>query len=283
MYELRRAPKIYRVHMKGIKFIQITDPHILEDDNSKLYNLPINEIQYEIISEVKKIESEIDFILITGDISDKGTVDSYINAKNIYSSLAIPLYWLPGNHDDLTAMNVFNNDENINYQRSFSIREFHFILLNSVAISSKGKNRSSGVLSHVELYQLEAELRRNTTKLVVIALHHPPIRSGTWKDDRMLENAKEFLDLIKYHKNVKLVLFGHQHHIHESMFDNIQFYSPPSASFHFDRNIKFGFVDLPPGFGIVSANPATPFRFENIHISINISPIYDKVNHDNQK
>lgn len=69
-----------------MKFIQITDSHLLEGGNIKLHNIPINEIHFKIFSELKKIETEIEFILVTGDISENGSDESYLNAREIFSS-----------------------------------------------------------------------------------------------------------------------------------------------------------------------------------------------------
>ncbi|MBL7764626.1 MAG: metallophosphoesterase [Chitinophagaceae bacterium] len=259
-----------------MKFIQITDSHLLEGINVKLHNMPINEIHNKIISEVKKLNTEIEFVLITGDISDNGSEESYHNAKEIFSSLNKPTYWIAGNHDNLEAIHLFNNQTNIKSDKSFTSNGIHFILLNSVALSPDGKNRNRGVLSSKELAFLKLELKQNPTKQIVVALHHPPIKSGTWKDDRMLENAEEFLEVIKQYSNIKLVLYGHQHQVNETTIGETKFYSPPAASFQFDKNIKWGFDDLPPGFGVISIINDNTFECHSIYIDFQTNPIYNK-------
>lgn len=262
--------------MSEMKFVQITDSHLLEGGNVKLHNIPINEIHVKIFSEIKKIETEIEFILVTGDISENGSDESYLNAREIFSSLNIPIYWIAGNHDNLKAIHLFNNQTNIRSEKSFTVNGIHFVLLNSVALSSDGKNRSSGVLSSKELDFLKMELEQNVTKQIVVALHHPPIKSGTWKDDRMLENAEEFLEAINQFSNVKLVLYGHQHQANETTIGETKFYSPPAASFQFDKNIKWGFDNLPSGFGVISINTFNTIECQSRYIDFETKPIYRK-------
>lgn len=259
-----------------MKFIQITDSHLLEGGNIKLHNIPINEIHFKIFSEIKKIETEIDFILVTGDISDSGSDESYLNAREIFSSLNKPTYWIAGNHDNLEAIHLFNNQTNIKREKSFTANGIHFILLNSVALSSDGKNRSRGVLSSKELGFLKLELEQNTNKQIVVALHHPPIKLGTWKDERMLENASDFFEVINQFCNVKLVLYGHQHQAYEKTIGGTKFYSPPAASFQFDKNIRWGFDNLPAGFGVISSNNFTTFECQSKYLDFKTHPIYKK-------
>ena len=262
--------------MSEMKFVQITDSHLLDSGNVKLHNIPINEIHFKIFSEIKKIETEIEFILVTGDISESGSDESYLNAREIFSSLNKPTYWIAGNHDNLKAIHLFNNQTNIRSEKSFTVNGIHFILLNSVALSSDGKNRSRGVLSSKELDFLKMELEQNGTKQIVVALHHPPIKSGTWKDDRMLENAEEFLEVVKQFRNVKLVLYGHLHQANETTIGETKFYSPPAASFQFDKNIKWGFDVIPAGFGVISIKNSTTFVCQNNYIDFESKPIYSK-------
>ena len=259
-----------------MKFIQITDSHLLESGNIKLHNMPINEIHFKIFSEIKKIETEIEFILVTGDISESGSDESYLNAREMFSSLNKTTYWIAGNHDNLKAIHLFNNQKNIKSEKSFTVNGIHFILLNSVALSINGKNRSRGVLSCEELYFLKLELAQNVTKRIVVALHHPPIKSGTWKDSRMLENAEDFFEVINKYGNVKLVLYGHQHQANETIIGETKFYSPPAASFQFDKIIKWDFDDLPPGFGIISINKDDTFECQSKYIDFETKPIYSK-------
>lgn len=258
-----------------MKFIQITDSHLLEGGNVKLHNIPINEIHFKIFSEIKKIETEIEFILVTGDISESGSDESYLNAREIFSSLNKPTYWIAGNHDNLKAIHLFNNQTNIRSEKSFTINGIHFILLNSVALSSDGKNRSRGVLSGKELAFLKLELKQNPTKQIVVALHHPPIKSGTWKDHRMLENAKDFFEVINQFSNVKLVLYGHQHQANETTIGETKFYSPPAASFQFSKETKWEFDNAPPGFGIIHAKSCNNFECKSQYLNFKILPIYE--------
>lgn len=88
--------------MMVTKFIHITDSHLL-GGNLLLHNIPISEVHNKIISEIKTIENEIDFILLTGDISDDDSIESYYAAIEIFSLINKPVYWLAGNRSGKSA------------------------------------------------------------------------------------------------------------------------------------------------------------------------------------
>ena len=260
-----------------IKFIHITDIHLSSDENELLHNIPIYEVLDSILNTISEKMSGIDFILITGDISNVGDINSYLTARNKFGGINLPVYWLPGNHDNLECIVNFNNNQNILGDKLFFMNGYLFILLNSVAIDENGKNRNSGVLGDRELTFLKHSLLTNIDKEVIIALHHPPVKSGTWKDDRMLLNTQEFFNALKDYKNVRAVLYGHQHQEFQIMINDILFYSPPAASYQFSKDIKWAFGIKGPGFGIVSITDNGDISTENIYLDIKINPIYTKV------
>lgn len=261
--------------MKKLRFVQISDIHLLDNKNDKLHNIDISKVFSEILKSINKIKPKIDFILLSGDVSENGSVSSYINAKEILSSIRIPVFWIPGNHDDLCNINILNNDLNISPLKSFVKNDINFILLNSVAFDNNGINRSRGFLSSNELQFLKNELQNNISKINIIALHHPPIKSGTWKDERMLENSDSFFELINQFDNVSLVIFGHQHQSAFKKIGNVFFYSPPAASYQFDKIIKWGFDNKPPGFGVISILNDGNIRCEDYYLDIIIRPVFN--------
>lgn len=254
-----------------MRFVHLTDSH-LTYANQRIYNIPIREVHLRIVDEINKLNQDIEFVIHTGDISDDGSAESYTTAVEIFSMINRSVYWIAGNHDKINSVLNFKNGKNIKSDKYFSINGTYFILLNSVVVTPDGNNRSSGILTPDELTFLRKSLYRTNSKPVVIALHHPPINSNTWKDSRMLINTSDFFEIINEYSNIKLVLYGHQHQAQETIINNVKFYSPPSASFQFDKNIKWGFENSPPGFGIINS---ITFECENRYIDYEITPIYE--------
>ena len=75
---------------KNVKFAWLTDTHIGYKNTDKGLE--------SIVSSINKTDS-IDFVVATGDITEKGTSKELETAKSILDKLNKPLYILPGNHD----------------------------------------------------------------------------------------------------------------------------------------------------------------------------------------
>lgn len=259
-----------------LKFIHITDLHLSSDESELIHNIPIYKVLDSILSYISERVNEFDFILITGDISDTGNLNSYITARTKFEEINLPIYWLPGNHDNLDHISHFNNTQNILGEKCFAKNGYIFLLLNSVAIDESGNNRNRGLISDSELIFLRQCLESNIDREIIIALHHPPVKSGTWKDDRMLLNTQEFFTELKNYKNIRAILYGHQHQEFQVNINNILYYSPPAASFQFSKDVKWAFDTKGPGFGIVSISENGEISTENIFLNIEIYPIYTK-------
>ena len=83
-------------------FLHLSDFHLVEDETtlSRAFNA-----KYILKNTVDKILSRkedfgnLDGVIITGDISDDGSTESYSDAYNILKELQLPLLAIPGNHD----------------------------------------------------------------------------------------------------------------------------------------------------------------------------------------
>lgn len=204
------------------------------------------------------------------------SISSYDLFNNVVSFLNLPCFWVAGNHDNLDLLQNVSKKWLLLNEKSFTIKHCHFILLNSVLIDEEGGNKSRGKLETSELLFLENELSKHSDYHCIIVLHHPPIFSGTWKDERMLKNYNDFFDVIDKHKNVKLVLYGHQHQSYKTIRNDVIYYSPPAASFQFDRNTKWAFENSFSGYGLIQIDENSLISCKDEFINFPINPIYEK-------
>lgn len=114
-----------------VSIAQVTDMHLFARENQQLLGMPTVQSFQVIIERLKKLCSELDLLLLTGDLSSDGTHQSYENLQNLLNPLKIPTYWLPGNHDSCTAMQEVLNIGMISRRKSFERGSWNFILLNS--------------------------------------------------------------------------------------------------------------------------------------------------------
>lgn len=199
---------------------------------------------------------EIDAIIISGDISNDGSLWTYDFIDEQFGKLDIPVYCCPGNHDNLRVMMTVFSPKFIKIIDKAIIAGWQFYFLNSVVQDEiePNKNKARGFLSRDGLKQLEQNLRVNNMPTVIV-LHHPPKEPGGWINRRLLDNRDEFNDMIKRFDNVKLVLYGHIHYSTQNYNGNVIYSSAPSIGYAFDKYLpKFQIAKGKEGFNLIELN-----------------------------
>ena len=147
---------------------------------------------------------------------------------------------IPGNHDD--RKNLIKHLPSEFSDTLLVIKNFILIGLDSTVKSS-----SEGLLSSDELEKMQYLLQENTSKNVIICLHHQPVKIGSdWIDKIGLKNKKDFFRIIKEYDHIKGIFFGH---IHQNYFinqNNIEIYGTPSTCRQFKPKEKNFKMDIRP-------------------------------------
>lgn len=227
-----------------LNFIHLTDSHFLDDTSNSTKEInPFNSF-LNVIEHIKKTQTEYQFILITGDISQSGSKKSYQRFIQLLARLKKPYYCLPGNHDDaalLKALIANSPDKQISINQ---IAAHQLILLNSQNMGSQG-----GIISTENLLALKTTLD-NSTQPTIIALHHPPVSiQSSWMDKINLANKEKLLAILEKYPQVKLVLFGHVHQAIDKKHKHIRLLATPSTSYQFTPKTQTMHLDqLAPGY-----------------------------------
>lgn len=83
-----------------LKILQITDTHLFST-NSHLFGVNPNKNFNEVMKTVFNQElKDTDFILLTGDLSQDETMNSYQYLVESFRHCEKPVFWIPGNHDN---------------------------------------------------------------------------------------------------------------------------------------------------------------------------------------
>ena len=241
---------------------------MLSNKETDIYGINPYSLLNKLIEKIKLIE-DVDCIILTGDIANRGEYDAYIIVNNLFSKLNCPIYWLQGNHDLSEVMLQVSNKVSIKSDKSFIIKNTKFILLQSV-MRDEGdlsSNKARGYLFVYEMTFLKRELEENDFENCIIALHHPPVLSNSWADRRILDNRLEFISLIEKFPKVKGVLYGHQHIAQHTIVNDINYICSPPTSFHYDPNgARFSILKNKQGFGIVNIDNSSNIQCEFLYL-----------------
>lgn len=235
-----------------LSIAQVTDIHLFADDKQDLLGISTTKSLQAVIERLYNLQPQPDLVLLTGDLSQDGTPESYNRLQNLLSPLKKPIYWVGGNHDNLQAMQQVLDRAPISPQKAFSVGGWYFLLINS-AVSGY----VHGHLSPETLRWLDFRLKLFSTQPTVVALHHPPFYvNSAWLDDSTLENPEELFVILDRHPQVQLVLFGHIHQEFSRQRNGIYYLGSPSTSIQFEpKSSNFSLKHEQPGFRLLNLYP----------------------------
>jgi Icc protein len=233
-----------------LKFIQITDTHLYKDAKSKLLGISTQETLKQVLAHVIKYQSDIQCVVLTGDLTQDRTIESYQYLRDSLKNLPYPSYWLCGNHDDLNIMSQVATKQQLSSY--VNIGKWNLLLLDSQSIG-----HTYGNLRGDQLDFLQSSLAENQSSPTLIALHHPPVNvSNEWLNEIQLKNHLEFWKIVTPYKHVKGVFWGHIHQEFLSERDDIKLYGCPSTSVQFKpHQTEFCCDTLMPGYRVFKIHP----------------------------
>lgn len=165
------------------------------------------------IRRLHRMHPRPDIVLATGDLVERGSPHEYRRLRTILNHLEIPYFLIPGNHDDREALRRAFRDHH--YLRTFERHAsyaFDAWPLRVIALDSTDPAHVGGYLDDERLAWLDEELRTHPRRPTIVALHHPPFRTGiAAMDAHGFVNAEPLGEIIRAHPHVVRIVSGHVH------------------------------------------------------------------------
>jgi Icc protein len=211
----------------SVKFIQISDSHLFDSADKKLIGVNTDASLRAIVALIAE-EKDIKGILATGDLSQDSSLESYQRFEDILSDLNLPVYWLPGNHDNPGYFHEPADNFPLSSRSIIETDHWRILLLDSVIPGDE-----SGHLAATELEYIEKNVHEDG-KHHLLVLHHQPVPCGSdWLDTMKLDNPDDLLRIITNKPSIRAVAYGHIHQADQKEIAGIPFYSTPSTCFQF--------------------------------------------------
>ncbi|XZN98357.1 MAG: 3',5'-cyclic-AMP phosphodiesterase [Microcoleus sp.] len=227
---------------------QITDTHLFAEPDRTWKGLSTAHTLKAVLEHLQQIQPQPDLLLLTGDLSQDETPESYELLASLISPLNIPAYWIPGNHDNFLVMQQILDKPPISPEKSWNLGNWQFLLLSSVEAGCSG-----GRISPESLDWLDSQLQQTGDRAVTIALHHHPLTIDCEiMDGMMLHNADEFFAIVDRYPQVKIVLCGHIHQEFHQHRGSVTYLGTPSTCIQLLPKSHPIIVDhIPPGFRLL--------------------------------
>lgn len=208
----------------GFWIVQISDCHLPADPQKEYRGINPHQNLQELIPAVKALKP--DLILATGDLSEDGSLESYLLLQSYMAQLGAPVMALPGNHDDPQLLNEIFPGSPIDSIAVSEHNAWQIVRLNSCV-----PGKPEGFISENALADLEQLLSSRQQKHTLLALHHHPVPVGNpWIDKYPLLNPQRLLQLIDQFSQVKAVIWGHVHHVFEAKRSGTVMLGAPSSA-----------------------------------------------------
>jgi 3',5'-cyclic AMP phosphodiesterase CpdA len=193
--------------------VQLTDLHIREPGRLAYGRIDTAPYLTQAVQSVLALRQPPDAVVLTGDLTDFGRPDEYAYLARLIEPLTMPVYLMPGNHDDRDQMrrsfpsHTYLGTEGF-IQYTVKIGDLRLIALDTVV-----HGKPEGRLCAERLAWLADALEKHRNEPVVVALHHPPFETliGHMDQIGLLEGSSELEALIARYPNVERLISGHLH------------------------------------------------------------------------
>jgi outer membrane protein assembly factor BamB/Icc-related predicted phosphoesterase len=180
------------IFAQNFKYAHLSDTHVGASTGEEDLRRTIADIN---------AQTDIDFTIITGDITEMGTNEELKLAKEIISGLKKPFYIMPGNHDT-----GWSESGGVTFSKEFGYDKFTFDYKGYRFIgcaSGPYVRMSDGHIPRDATVWLADVLKKTPAKMPIIFANHYPIDPG-------LDNWYEAINLLKT-RNIQYIICGHGH------------------------------------------------------------------------
>lgn len=256
--------------------LQLSDLHIREPGRLAYGRLDTAPYLRQAVDTVLRLPQQPHAVVLTGDLTDFGRAGEYAHLRQLLAPLGMPLYLMPGNHDDRDQLRQSFPEHAYLGTSGFVQYSVAVGGLQLVALDTVVPGASHGSLCTRRLQWLHDTLEQHRHRPVVIAMHHPPFETliGHMDDIGLLQGAPELEALVARHPNVERIICGHLHRSIQVRFGGTLAMTAPSPAHQvcldLVPNAASAWTLEPPGFvlhalsvaGLVSSHTVACGQFE---------------------
>ena len=192
--------------------VQITDSHVTREDTASVAALR------EVVAGIRALPLTPAAVLFSGDITHEGDASDYAFVRELLEPIEAPVYAIPGNHDDPALVY-----EAFGRPGEAEVAGFRLLLCDT---HLPGTDAGS-----IDLDDLAGRLAGDE-RPTVVAMHHPPLRTGIPQIDEFALPAAEraaLAELLAASPQVLRVLCGHVHRITFETLGGCGIFTGPAA------------------------------------------------------
>jgi len=240
---------------------QITDLHLRVDGTLFNGNRDTVAELATCVEHLNRMQPRPDVVLATGDLADVGTPDVYRKMRRMLDRIELPVYVIPGNHDDRDMLRTAFVD--LGYLPTdgpflqYTIEDYPLRLIGLDTVETGG---DGGEMCAQRLEWLDARLGEQPARPTLIFMHHQPklTRMG-YRDHHAFRGAKEMETIVRRHPQIEWIVCGHLHRPIQMRWGGTTVSVAPSSAFQrtltLDNAMPKAYVDEPTGLNVYLWEP----------------------------
>lgn len=240
---------------------------------SDLHIKAAGELSYRIVDTAGMLRACIDHMLaqpqrpdivaFTGDLVDFGRPDEYAVLRELIAPLEMPVYLIPGNHDERSALrSAFPDHAYLRQSPEFLNYAIESHPLRIIGLDTTVPGESGGLMCAERLAWLDDKLAEAPGKPTLVLMHHPPFHTFIGHmDTQGLGGSDALAEVIRKHPQVERLLCGHLHRPIMARFAGTIACTVPSpahqVALDLAEDAASRFVMEPPAYGLHAFTPET--------------------------
>jgi 3',5'-cyclic-AMP phosphodiesterase len=234
---------------------------------------------------VRQLDRKVDAVLVLGDLAQHGAATEYRQVRDQLARLEAPVHVAMGNHDDretLCHQFGFNFADGPPLRYAAEVGPARLLVLDTTI-----PGHDQGQLDAESLDWLEHELASFPDTPTVLAMHHPPVLTGSpaWDSLALASDSRRRLSqTLNRHPQVTQIFGGHLHRPLVTQFASRPVLVGPSTYVQFPLSVRateLDPTDEPPGYVIhlFSEDGQLTSYFQNVPPPAKTDATYEAVHH----
>lgn len=192
---------------------QITDLHVGWRVATTNMTVDMGERLKRAVEHLNGMDPAPDVVIATGDLTNAGHEQQYASLTDILSALSIPIYVIPGNHDDREKLRRAFHEHR--YLRNCD-RFLHYVIDNHsirlIALDTVAPGEEGGELCEERLDWFESKLCEAPESPTFVFAHHPPFVTLLPLFDQVpFRGGAAVAAVVARHKQIIGFVCGHVH------------------------------------------------------------------------
>lgn len=210
---------------------QITDTHIRPKGKLLHHMIHTARSLRRCIERLETLDPRPDVVIATGDLVDRGKTKEYRRLRRILDRLTLPLFVIPGNHDDRDAFRTAFHDHAYLPPRGPLQYAVDGFPLRLIGLDSTRAQHPGGELDGERLAWFDAALAAQPHRPTFVFLHHPPFAIGVPPVDAQgFRKLERFRTIVERNPQIVGIACGHIHRAANAWIGRTLVTSAPSTA-----------------------------------------------------